>query len=144
MLSLKADISRFDKMGNNMLHYASKSGSRECIELLLKHGCQEVLAKNCEGKAPIDVSKSAKITAILKDWAMKSEEASSEKCIKIANVKNENFLVLNGELKTFRTDSSGSSNRSHHPIEEVGPRDFLIHALIGKGSFGEVFLVEKR
>lgn len=27
--------------------------------------------------------------------------------------------------------------------EKVGPSDFKVHALIGKGSFGEVYLVEK-
>jgi serine/threonine protein kinase len=28
--------------------------------------------------------------------------------------------------------------------ERVGPGDFVVHGLIGKGSFGEVYLVEKR
>jgi hypothetical protein len=28
--------------------------------------------------------------------------------------------------------------------DKVGPQDFIVHGLIGKGSFGEVYLVEKR
>lgn len=28
--------------------------------------------------------------------------------------------------------------------EKVGPNNFIIHGLIGKGSFGEVYLVEKK
>ena len=27
---------------------------------------------------------------------------------------------------------------------KVGPENFLVHGLIGKGSFGEVFLVESK
>ena len=28
--------------------------------------------------------------------------------------------------------------------EKVGPNSFIVHGLIGKGSFGEVYLVEKK
>ena len=28
--------------------------------------------------------------------------------------------------------------------EKIGPNDFSVHGLIGKGSFGEVYLVEKK
>jgi len=28
--------------------------------------------------------------------------------------------------------------------KNVGPQDFYVHGLIGKGSFGEVYLVEKK
>jgi len=28
--------------------------------------------------------------------------------------------------------------------EKIGPQSFTVHALIGKGSFGEVYLVEKK
>jgi protein-serine/threonine kinase len=28
--------------------------------------------------------------------------------------------------------------------EKIGPNSFIVHGMIGKGSFGEVYLVEKR
>jgi len=32
-----------------------------------------------------------------------------------------------------------------NPLEEkIGPQSFIVHSLLGKGSFGEVYLVEKK
>lgn len=51
------------------------------------------------------------------------------------NVVNTSPIVQNNQLIS-----------NHHQVkdESVGPEDFICFALIGKGSFGEVFLVQKK
>jgi serine/threonine protein kinase len=45
----------------------------------------------------------------------------------------------------LNTSDSDISNGNTSPDEErVGPHSFIVHSLIGKGSFGEVYLVEKK
>jgi len=68
---------------------------------------------------------------------------------------NENNSSLdNLKFKRIRTaennnseEHSASSNLEHfisYEEEKIGPSAFICHALLGKGSFGEVYLVEKR
>ena len=44
------------------------------------------------------------------------------------------------------TDVNTTDNGSKESIKKnrVGPDDFIVHGLLGKGSFGEVYLVEKK
>ncbi|KAL4433330.1 hypothetical protein ABPG74_017434 [Tetrahymena malaccensis] len=54
--------------------------------------------------------------------------------------ENDNKSSINE--KTSTSDESKSSFGAQE--EKVGPNDFIVHGLIGKGSFGEVYLVEKK
>ncbi|EAS04466.2 Serine/Threonine kinase domain protein (macronuclear) [Tetrahymena thermophila SB210] len=54
--------------------------------------------------------------------------------------ENDNKSSINE--KTSTSDESKSSFGAQE--EKVGPTDFIVHGLIGKGSFGEVYLVEKK
>ena len=54
-----------------------------------------------------------------------------------------------GETKANSSlNSSGSENANNANVsaeeEKIGPHSFKVHGLIGKGSFGEVYLVEKK
>ena len=41
--------------------------------------------------------------------------------------------------------NTSDSDLSGNPDDErIGPHSFIVHSLIGKGSFGEVYLVEKK
>lgn len=51
-----------------------------------------------------------------------------------------NKSSINSENTTDENSGGGSFNNE----EKVGPQHFLVHGLIGKGSFGEVYLVEKK
>jgi tRNA A-37 threonylcarbamoyl transferase component Bud32 len=48
----------------------------------------------------------------------------------------------NSSLNTSDSDISGGNTSSEE--ERIGPHSFIVHSLIGKGSFGEVYLVEKK
>ena len=56
-------------------------------------------------------------------------------------------------MKISTTSQSGTeSELSSNPQgpstttdeEKIGPQSFIVHSLIGKGSFGEVYLVERK
>ncbi|EGR33343.1 protein kinase domain protein [Ichthyophthirius multifiliis] len=64
----------------------------------------------------------------------------NEKKKKINSIENDNKSSINE--KTSTSDESKSSFGTEE--EKVGPQNFYIHGLIGKGSFGEVYLVEKK
>jgi hypothetical protein len=52
-----------------------------------------------------------------------------------------------GETKansSLNTSDSDISNNGLNEEERIGPHSFIVHSLIGKGSFGEVYLVEKK
>ena len=43
------------------------------------------------------------------------------------------------------TEFFDTMDNEENPSEEkIGPQSFIVHSLLGKGSFGEVYLVEKR
>lgn len=70
--------------------------------------------------------------------------------------RKENTLkIISVSEKLFKNDVSSEENiseqESRYPLsnsiesgEKITPNSFLCHALIGKGSFGEVYLVQKK
>lgn len=146
MVALKVDLHQVDSHGNNLFHYAAKSGSLECIKILLDARAPGLLDKNLDAKAPVDIAKTLESRDYLVYSAARIEDLSTDRHIRICSVNNENFCVadrLTTRKTTSRSEETDCSSRSLE-TEEVGPKDFIIHALIGKGSFGEVFLVERR
>ena len=48
------------------------------------------------------------------------------------------------KTSTASLNTTHSTNEEKQDLEKIGPNSFLILGLIGKGSFGEVYLVEKK
>jgi hypothetical protein len=141
LITLKADLHTTDANGNTLLHYAAKSGSVECVKILISKKITDIYEKNVDGKAAIDVCKTIEMRMIFENSAKLLELELAEKCIKISSVDSENFCMTPGQMNTKRlkTESTDLS----HSNSDLGPKDFAVHALIGKGSFGEVYLVER-
>jgi len=53
-----------------------------------------------------------------------------------------NFIEYKNSNSSLNTTHTTSEEKQE--IEKIGPNSFLILGLIGKGSFGEVYLVEKK
>lgn len=54
---------------------------------------------------------------------------------------------MSGDTKHSSVNSSDSdiaNNENNAEEEKIGPHSFIVHSMIGKGSFGEVYLVEKK
>ena len=56
--------------------------------------------------------------------------------------KNTNNRASETTKSSFNNSDVDTSNMSDE--EKIGPNSFIVHGLIGKGSFGEVYLVEKK
>ncbi|RIA81478.1 Oxysterol-binding protein [Glomus cerebriforme] len=64
-LGKNIDLNHKDQLGNTALHYASKGGRIDVIELLLKQKNINDTIMNMEGKQPIDLAKNQEIANIL-------------------------------------------------------------------------------
>lgn len=145
LLQLKADFRVTDSSGNCLLHYAARSGNSDCLRILLQKTDLDIYSKNIEGKAPVEMIQNEAQRDVVIEYSKKSAEKEEENCIKITSVDNENFLILNGQKKVIQSYGPACKEPgSQLGGEEVGPRDFLIHASLGKGAFGEVYLVERK
>ena len=69
--------------------------------------------------------------------------------MKIINVsskltRNDGSSEENYSCYSEKESKSPSSNSNSLNAEKISPSSFICHSLIGKGSFGEVYLVEKK
>ncbi|CAB4396805.1 unnamed protein product [Rhizophagus irregularis] len=71
------DLNQSDQLGNTALHYASKGGRIDVIELLLKQKNINDTIMNVDGKQPIDLAKNREIANILKGNGMKGPSLES-------------------------------------------------------------------
>jgi len=65
------------------------------------------------------------------------------------NIQTLNNELLSSDISSMDEMKSNSENDSSttpysQDEERIGPSSFVCHALLGKGSFGEVYLVEKK
>lgn len=125
LVKYKIDADAYDNDGNSALHFAAENGYKEIIHFLLESKCK--IMKNREGQTPIQDSCDESIKKVFYSHGFKEDgeyeqagEASSGKGM--VN-KVERKMISSAGMKTD---------------------DFIFHRLLGKGSFGEVFLVHKK
>ena len=123
-----ADLNSIDKDGNTPLHLASISGHGTIVSWLLSRG-PNILIKNNSGKTAEEVSD--KITAVLYHKYMKRTISLPGPSISEGK-KNEAKRVRINEL----TEDKAKGKISYE--------DFIGITQLGKGSFGEVYLVSKQ
>ena len=157
-----ADISIQDSEKNTALHLASMQGNKEIIDWILKNS--PVFSKN-------SLNRTAFCLSVDYETHQTFVEYFHSKNIEISNTAYSRNLIENTVLRNSREDHIGrilakcsmSPNlnqlkafnerpkfQAKKPVKKlvlpyckVGPSDFKGIALLGKGSFGEVYLVEK-
>jgi hypothetical protein len=80
---------------------------------------------------------SKKLTTISKSTTMGSQSKLKHKSNQI-QIKNNDYVLSSGS-DYFTSDDNTSLDE-----DKISPSNFMCHALLGKGSFGEVYLVEKK
>ena len=118
-----------DGNGSSCLHYAAQSCSKEIVEDLLRLGSDPSL-RNRQGKLAEDNTSSVVIQQIIKD----KRESNSNIFVPI-------FSYTYDKIKNIF--NSDDSSKTKNP-QKVWPNDFDILSLLGKGSFGQVYLVRKK
>lgn len=70
--------------------------------------------------------------------------------LKITTTETENVAKMFREANKEEQSKSHLIDNKHTMVsdgqddDKIGPHSFIVHGLIGKGSFGEVYLVEKK
>ncbi|CAG9323380.1 unnamed protein product [Blepharisma stoltei] len=127
-----------DIYGNTPLHYVILIGNTEFINwIFLKNPNTEV--KNKEGKIPTEMSKKKNIKLLVFKLMRPS-------------LGSDNFIKSRNSLKNIELISAIPSQPSCDSDEvpefvfdsKLSPSDFLVLEQLGKGSFGEVFLVQMK
>ena len=119
-----ADFNAADKEGNTPLHYAAVADEKQLVECLMKAGANE-RTRNNEGRIPQDIAGPLTVPLF---------HTSRQSCripITASNQPQIDFLM-------------GKSHSYSAPTNKPGLNDYELVSLLGKGSFGEVFLVKRR
>ena len=116
----KINLNAVDNDGNTALHFACQNGYKEIVKYLISINCN--IIKNKEGLTPIDECCDDNLKKIFIQYGFK-EKGDYDDYNKTVEPKTQKIVVKKGTIT---------------------PDDFDYYKLLGKGSFGEVFLVTKK
>ncbi|CAD8089761.1 unnamed protein product [Paramecium primaurelia] len=140
-----ADINHSDNKGDTSLHYACKFNQKDVVECLLKmNGIQ--IRKNNEQKIPECYINQQEIQYFKKQKKCQLKESSNHIIkyeIKQKSLNQQSNQINQILINTPSTNDSMKQSKSKDD-ERVGPQQFKIIGLLGRGSFGEVYLVQKQ
>ena len=128
LFKYKIDADACDNDGNTALHIAAQNGYKDIIIFLLDNNCK--IKKNKEGLTPIHDCCDQSLKKVFYQYGFKEDGKYEE--------------YLNDKLtKTLHTTIN---KVQHSTINSTGitTDDFVFHKMLGKGSFGEVFLCHKK
>ena len=163
-----AKIDLIDNDYNTCLHYASNQGYDNIVEFLLKKN-SNINIRNNLGRTPLDIALNFETFSVFIDYCKKvGVEISSKEYSRTVfyttlrhNSREDhiNKILLKSsmapslrDLQTFhdrpkieeeKFKKKKGIKETITPTCKVGPQDFRGLAQLGKGSFGEVYLVEK-
>ena len=163
-------INLVDNDMNTCLHYASNQGYVHIVDWLLRKN-PNLAIKNLRGRTAVDIALNAETFLLFSDYCKRlqidlpitgytrsmvldtlmhnSREDHINKLLTKASKKpNLNDLKVFSERRKLQLQKSNKKyvnfNKFLMPPSKVGPYDFKGLLQLGKGSFGEVYLVAKK
>ena len=130
LIAAGANCEQEDHGGNTCLHYAAQGGNTHIVSELLEFGVPPEKA-NSQGRYPEDCTTDPRLHDVLKQ----KRESKEGFFVPI-------FSYTFDKIKNIFS-SDEPINRQVSPVK-VWPNDFDILCILGKGSFGQVFLVRKK
>jgi protein-serine/threonine kinase len=156
----KCELNLQDNDDNTALHYAASLGFEDIVEFLLQNGAQVNIFNNLK-RTPADLSLNLETFQLFLVYHKTSEiqklkTGYSRTCFgnELRHNSREdhvNQMIIKAKIVHSQEDLQlfnnrprlDSKKRMSVPLSEVGPKDFNHLLLLGKGSFGSVYLVEK-
>jgi len=148
LLNAGAELDSQDSKGATALHYACQSNKLSAVKELVARGT-DLNITNSKGRSAIDCTTSEEIVMFITKEKKKKEDLEKEisivpifsytfdKIRKIFSSSEVQASPVDPEVKEIEAQGDNSTPK-------VGPQDFDIIALLGRGSFGEVYLVKKK
>lgn len=144
-----AQVNGVDLDGKTPLHYAALGGYGEIVFKLLCMGANPNIADNY-GMNPLDYCTDKVCEETIKT-SFGGKHADTGRMMfsgrKLCNSLYDRrrdllyYAASSGETRCFANVNLNDENCGEG---EISHKDFIIHDILGKGSFGEVYLVEKR
>ncbi|OMJ73271.1 hypothetical protein SteCoe_28084 [Stentor coeruleus] len=131
-----ANINALDDLENTPVHYSAQLGSKDLLEWLLSKG-PDLTIKNFEGKTAMEINTRESVQEIFK-----KEPSGSSSPLFTLN-KQIDFMGMIQKINNIIRKSPNNSEDFDN-IQKLSPGHFRPIKMLGKGSFGEVFLVEKK
>ena len=131
-----ASLNIQDFEGNTPLHLAVEQGHVQLVTWILTKN-PELSIVNRAGKTAVQCTYNAEIVGIIKEYCRRGNiEVPAGRTVHktVEKVKNEPKRIQISEVGVVEENKDG----------KLGPKDFDILQILGKGSFGEVFLVQKK
>ena len=162
-----AKIDLIDNDYNTCLHYASNQGYDNIVEFLLKKN-SNINIRNNLGRTPLDIALNFETFSVFIDYCKKvGVEISSKEYSRTVfyttlrhNSREDqiNKILLKSKILPNQTDIKLFNERPKLenfqakkkrfvfklPESKVGPHDFNCILQLGRGSFGHVYLIEKK
>jgi tRNA A-37 threonylcarbamoyl transferase component Bud32 len=144
-----AEVNGVDNEGKTPLHYAALCGYGEIAFKLLCMGADPNLDDNF-GMHPLDYCTDKVCEETIQSTFQGKLSDTGRKvfmgrklCNSLYDRKRDllNHVAASGERRCFANVNLNDDNSGEG---EISHKDFIIHDILGKGSFGEVYLVEKR
>jgi protein-serine/threonine kinase len=137
-----ANINFQDEQRNTPLHYAAELGHLEVVEYLLCRGPRFDL-KNRAGKTAADMSASLEVAEVFRTYCRRKQIPNP--MIGLAPFHQVKiYESLQEQVEMMMEGSFVGAQEEAKDMSRVGPNDFELLQMLGKGSFGEVYLVRKR
>ncbi|KAM3142490.1 hypothetical protein pb186bvf_005392 [Paramecium bursaria] len=149
LIQYKVDINCYDSQRNTPLHMAAESGDEDILDFLLKNGAN-ANQKNQKQCIPLDVTGYSTIRTILKKYSQSDNDYQRTEIggIVVPNSRADHVQkLLQVQQQPFQRKNSSSSKPiqvQKVDIKLTSPDAYIFHKLLGKGSFGEVYLASRK
>ena len=131
-----ADVNVQDFEGNTPLHLAVEQGYVQLIAWILTKSPDVTLA-NRNGKLPLQCTNNPEIANLIKEYYRRNALELPAGRISLGKT------IDKSRNEPKRIQISDVAQANDNKDGKVGPMDFEVLQVLGKGSFGEVFLVQK-
>lgn len=138
-----AHLNAVDDLGNTPMHYAVEKGDKEFLVWII-YRYPDLTIKNRDGRNPLEMSTTVSIQEILRTGRVPPPVLDmTPQHVQIITAPDEEASAI---LKTTGGSMAESTTFSEkgRELRKISAKDFEAIQLLGKGSFGEVYLVEMK